>query len=520
MSLRYIPRDGALDQYANFARYCTHTTPLEILTSEDSASTAVLLSDATGVLDQTAAFQSAHDALPASGGTILIPPGTPKVDGTINVTKQVLWQGSGGPGADLVGANHLVTTHGTGTVFNVTARGCAFRDLCILNLAVAPTAGAAVSFTTGSPGFNLFNCGFYGGYQSVSVVNSWQWTITNCQFIGPCMYGLNVSNPANIDAGDQTVLGCVFNLSGTPASLPNSACIYYSSGGGLKLASNKFNGAGAVNNLYFAQVWLNIPDGMNTEDLLIQNNSFENTNAAILQTYAGPANSGTWRNLVITGNQFDAVNYAVNLGGYPGSMVPATPLNQVEIMGNLFYGVNSAITLNAVAAVTIGANHYAPACGTCVALLAQCKDVLVSPQTRHGAGVVHSDASTISNGNLVGIRHQREVITTGNTGVAPFTFNVPNYGGGVLRFSFSGLAQGSGEFLGSYTRYVTCSSAGAVTITSEGGDVQVGTGSNSIGFNVTSAGNNEFQVNVGSVAGLIANCTIEYEGHASLFQVA
>jgi len=92
-----------------------------------------------GSTDDVAAFQAAHDALPAAGGEILLPEGTTRVSSAINITKPMTITGQG------QGSTIILTTSATAKIFNVTGEEVLIRNLQF-GSAIARTGGAYVHF--------------------------------------------------------------------------------------------------------------------------------------------------------------------------------------------------------------------------------------------------------------------------------------------------------------------------------------------------------------------------------------
>lgn len=96
-----------------------------------------------GITNDTAAFQAAHDALPAGGGAIFVPAGTYLIRPTITLTKPIVIQGTGQHSAV------LTTDQATGTLFSASGSGTQFRDLRI-TASVTRTAGEFIYFPIAS----------------------------------------------------------------------------------------------------------------------------------------------------------------------------------------------------------------------------------------------------------------------------------------------------------------------------------------------------------------------------------
>jgi pectate lyase-like protein len=85
-----------------------------------------------GVTDDTAAIQAAHDALPATGGVLACPAGTYLVSALLNITKPVIFLGSGISSTIIKRKDSTVTSDATALIFKLTGAGpFAWRDLTI-----------------------------------------------------------------------------------------------------------------------------------------------------------------------------------------------------------------------------------------------------------------------------------------------------------------------------------------------------------------------------------------------------
>lgn len=93
-----------------------------------------------GVADDTAAFQAAHDALPANGGKIYAPPGTYKLSTAVTFTKAACLIGAG------VKATTLKTSSATANVIVFDTAYCAVENLGF-DSSVTRTGGSYVHVT-------------------------------------------------------------------------------------------------------------------------------------------------------------------------------------------------------------------------------------------------------------------------------------------------------------------------------------------------------------------------------------
>ncbi len=142
-----------------------------------------------GVADDTAAIQAAHDALPASGGLILIPPSAVayRTSATLLIAK---------PNVTIAGWGAASVLRAAAATFHVITLG-AVRGVVIRDLQIQ---GAATTNATGQ----------YGIFSSAAAPPT-DSQILQVRFSGPdALTGLNNGIKFDTGAHRQTVRGCLF----------------------------------------------------------------------------------------------------------------------------------------------------------------------------------------------------------------------------------------------------------------------------------------------------------------------
>ena len=240
-----------------------------------------------GTTDDTAAIQLAINYAQLGNVSVFFPPGTYKVTASLNVTAAVTFVGAS------IGAVNITWTSTSLTVFNVnTNSSLEWRHLTFTGPA-SPVSGSVIALT-GAIGnaFSLISdCNFVNSYNTIYCTAAYAVRTINCYFYNFINYGVHIQNTYNVDAGDSSILNCIF--SGPTGG--SNVCVYQESSGGLRLIDNKFNTGGY-------NYKLSLTTAAVTSDLVIAGNSFENATTANIQLTANV--SGNFGNIVITGNQF------------------------------------------------------------------------------------------------------------------------------------------------------------------------------------------------------------------------
>jgi hypothetical protein len=268
-----------------------------------------------GVTDDTTAIQTALAAIPSTGGLLYFPAGTYKYTGaTLTLNRQITVLGDGG-GVRLLDAGppllHTYATasittidfnSSTGTLFTVTADGCAFKSLGLRNTSVTqPTAGAGILVSSHGDRTLYENLSVDGFYIDIDVQAGSAQVWNNCFISAPVLYGLKLRNILVPDGGDHSISNCyVYN----GRSYPAVSGIRIESGGGVKIVNTKIVYASTP-------AWVNcidlaVADSITTVDLLVCNCSLEGYSGAGIKGRTGT--SSKWFNILITGNQFNPVS--------------------------------------------------------------------------------------------------------------------------------------------------------------------------------------------------------------------
>jgi hypothetical protein len=120
-----------------------------------------------GVTDDLAAFNAAHDALPASGGRIRIPGGDFRLSGQWVITKPVVIEGSGSsfPGAGFTGATRLIFDEDVAGIYvATTARGSRFASFNLIGTYDAATTSHGLHIRAQSGVFDQVVVSGFGGH--------------------------------------------------------------------------------------------------------------------------------------------------------------------------------------------------------------------------------------------------------------------------------------------------------------------------------------------------------------------
>lgn len=486
-----------------------------------------------GAANDTAAIQAAHDALPASGGTIFFPHGKYLATSTITLTKPVtlLGEGSGdhtgGQGALNTGTTYTPTAQGS-VIFTtsptidlivVNASGFAATDLALVNTSTtAPTAGTGLRITRGD-GAHLTRVRTAGFWNNVSFEQSEYASITDCLFIDPVNYGLLTRNLVTSDQGDMTVSGCAFSFSGS-VNRTATAAIRWESGGGLKVVGSKINMGprGGVGKFAYG-INLAVADGVSTSVFTVTGSSIENTTGAgILVRPIGT--TGSISKLTITGNEFSNTGVGIDIEGASATV----PFKNVAISTNVVDSVTIAVTTLNIDGMNIGVNNLRVT-NTGVVIGAGCQNVSVGRQVVLGstANVIRNDSSTLFSDHTTGPVdidwHDKRNIPT-STSTSTYTnlhgFAVSPYAAGVVELTISAIVQGVGAGTKVLRRSFTRGPSGTTcSVTTVGTDVASGANFD-VNFDTSStAGNIVAQIRLNATTGgtdINGSSTIDIKG--------
>lgn len=288
----------------------------EIVSFKDynNASGAQVTGD--GVTDDVTGVQAAISATQGTGTALFMNPGTFLISAALSVTAALTLYGAGNTSSVL----KLNSTTQDGIVVATTGK-MTFSGFQVQGKATA-TAGNLISLDSGTGvDINQFSSfrdiWFQSGWKQLTTVSAATWMVDNCLFFSPLNTGVTIADVAHTDAGDMTIMGCIF--SGQAAT---GTAISQASAGGLRLIGCKiiqFN-AGYV---------LSLAAGVSTSDLFICGNSMEAfTSSAILLARGGGNVFGA---VQITGNEISGALVCINMSGDAGPW-----MSHMEIVGNNF----------------------------------------------------------------------------------------------------------------------------------------------------------------------------------------
>ena len=381
------------------------------------------------------ALQAAHDALPASGGAILIPAGSTYYLFTsgVSFTKPVMLIGSGIYNAV------FYTTTSTITLITTTNKLDA-ENLHFEAYGAARSTSVFIQQAAASGGNShstYFNCLFDGGAVCYHSLYTSAVVFDNCGIYPVGTYGLYLENTTSSDQGDSFITNCTFSGATT-------ANIFAPSTSGLYVTNNKFNTA-------YAHVFIST-GANNTGNYTFTGNSFEGHTSYAIQLVA---TTGTITKTIVTGNQFSsgtagtAMNHiivgnkAINtvITGnifnsttstdvlHTAILIQANSFN-TTITGNAFHQIYNGISgaTNASLGITMSGNRFA-------------SDVTI-------VDVGDDNATTGIYGSSLDIPLTRYFQESAGTLTTAYSFQ----GSGTLEIIIYGVAQGAGNVL--YTRKV------------------------------------------------------------------
>ncbi len=315
-----------------------------------------------GVTDDSGAFQDAHDALGADGGTIFIPSTNIHylISSGVTFTKPVRLLGEGWYGSDILTKTNDITVFTTNKKLDI-------ENITFTALDDAETTAAFISVLSTASGHGhstIKNCYFLHGEYSYKTESANSIVVEGCKFGGYKYAGLYLKNLINSDIGDSYIINNVFSSSSEDAigiDAPTTA--------GLYICNNKF-----LNE--YSHIYIN-PGTNATGNYLICNNSFEgHTDCAIELA----ATTGTITKTAITGNQFSSESdYHIILGNKTyntiinGNIFNNTTASEgtgisiesgakdVTITGNAFHQILNAVVSDSSnnAGITMSGNRFA-----------------------------------------------------------------------------------------------------------------------------------------------------------------
>lgn len=337
----------------------------------------------TSANDAGIALQAAHDALPAAGGSIVVPLGvnlrtlTPAA-----FTKPVKLIGANSrasriyttdPTLIMIQTSDTIVVENVGFIYSGTA--AAQNGVC----AIKSTGGFAPTFERAH--FGLLDIG-------VELTAAWGLRAKFCTFWDSKSYGLKIANVASPDQGDHELIGLQFANSQFPAT---AVGIYWRSSGGMKIKGGKF-----LDHLY--SILCEVPDGVNTKILEISGASLEGMRGSAIKI-ARPSGgtTGAFNSVLINGNQFGARG---GWGATPKVISVGAGISDTVITGNTIEGgsdianVGVYIEDNFVGGGLIGNNHFIDI-GTAIRDPDQGSGIRLAPNSYKGTVKVrHTGAGT------------------------------------------------------------------------------------------------------------------------------
>lgn len=367
-----------------------------------------------GSTDDTAAINLAIVAANASPkAAVLYFPGVAayyKITSQLTaITNYTLIMGDGWGSSDI----RLNST--TATAFVANTSRAIFRDISIENNSGGTvTAGNAIYITgSGNPTIDIENVRVASFYVNIKSTVNVAWHLQGGFNYNPVLYGLQIQNNVNADAGDYSISEVVFSADvGSP-----TAAIYIETSGGCKIINSKVNGSGNfIYGMYLHALGT-------TGQFMVDNCSLENwaTNGILID------NSGaTWKDLIIRGNQFGT--YGSQTGaGIKINSANVGDLSEVVIIGNSFRGVSGqtyAINLTKVNNARIGSNVFTGYVN--LLTTTSCTNIVLdSPLTTKG------DIFTFSTvGARLGVGSDGQVLTADSTQTNGIKWAASGGGGG------------------------------------------------------------------------------------------
>lgn len=332
------------------------------------------------VTDDTAAIQAATNAASTLGKQVYFPAGKYLYTGiSLTAGQSCAFVGESTWGTTLILAS------GTATGFNcATELPVTFDKLTFSYAAgVTATAGAFISIPGGATmnaNSRFRNLQMNYPWIGISATGAYVWVADTC-FIGNYINSaIVIGNSFVGDAGDSTVEKCLFTTTSTTAT-----AITHLSSGGLRLINNKNIGG-------FCFYQLNLTAGVNTSDMLATGNSIEGTASSgfLANRQSG---TGTFSNMLITGNQFAGIQYPVNFNNGTAGW-----LNNITITGNIFPVIASGVGVNISTAgnFNVSGNVFSAANATSVAVTvaATASSGQIGPNNYNGFTTAISNLST------------------------------------------------------------------------------------------------------------------------------
>ena len=286
----------------------------------------------TGGTDCGSALQAAHDALPANGGTILVPAASTyyAFNSAVTFTKPVRLVGQGWYGSE------FYTTTFTGVLISTTAK-LDVENLYFAVYSTSRTTATIIYHTSGSASHNgstFRNVRFDGGNYCYRTQSANAFIFDGCTIAPQGAYGLYLENLSSSDTGDSFITNCTFS----GASSTVSVAVVTTSG--LYITGNKFNTA-VTGHLLISS------GANNVGDFTVQGNSFEGHTSYGIQIVTS---GGVVTKNLITGNQFSSGSAGVTMN----HIVIGSGCKNTTITGNTFNSTSSSETVHTGISIASG----------------------------------------------------------------------------------------------------------------------------------------------------------------------
>lgn len=420
--------------------------------------------------DDTAAIQAAIDASVAANGTpVYIPPVAScyLVTSQINISGRTYIYGAASSRVNSVGGSIIKTNNATGNVFSINEsyNGITFYNFYI-DSSVTKTSGAGINITcttcaSGLPPFsiyieqmNIFNMFIGVDCKKCSTIFMNQTQISNETSSGGPV-GLRLAQPLNVDGGEHWITNNFFEGGSSYVG------IEYDSGGGLRVIGNKFLAGNigflltSVSGIPFISAQLvisgnsfdgNVGWGIRAtsnnggdifDGTVISSNIFTGGGAAVKFIEIGGSVPTNYRNLNITGNNFQA-NGATAI-----SLLLAT---NVIVDSNIFTAFSasaSAVACSGTISATVSPSNQFN--GTWSTKVSGC-DLSSVPLAFTPTWTSTGSPPSIGNGQLTGTYAVNGNLVTWN--IVLSIGSTTNVGSGDYRFSLPVTVASGGYILG------------------------------------------------------------------------
>lgn len=391
---------------------------------------------------------SAVNDLPSTGGEIRLRVGDYALNPSSPLTfdRPVLLKGQGKDDYTTAAPTRLLLNSATADALVLNVDGCAIRDLAIVNTSgTTPTAGAGIH-AVHATGMLLDGVKISGFWNDLQIDNGYFYVLRGSYFLQAVNYGAYIRDLANGDQGDPAITACYF---ANTAGYTTSRAVRWESGGGPRFSSNKI-----VGNILVG-IECAVTDGVNTSDILIENNSIEvNSGGAAVNicqnagAFGTGTGTGTLKNIIVTGNQ------SLN-GLFQFTAQNANCLSDILLSGNIGYAFPLAAYFKNIAGITVGKNRWDQLTATAIEIDTGCTDYTVEPQQDIGTNTnvaLFVDNAVSGYGGHARTGHTgtytREIPSTTSsvtyTNLWQVTFDI--YSGGTLEITLSGQLTGVGGF--------------------------------------------------------------------------